>query len=180
MSDEGDAGVRARLDRLFAGFDRLTPDELGRIGYRPASDEERGELLDAVDEAARRTGRVAMVDEARGRAREAVLRRYADGTFHPTWVALNWGLSQGTVEDRVAIVETLADAAASAVVEDALDPEVAAALAMDAAQLVGMSAGGAYEGSLGRALQDPEDVELARSRVATMAPFVLLGGLRGG
>lgn len=47
--------------------------------------------------------------------------------------AASTGISQGTVSDRVAIVEALADAAAAAVVEDELDPEVAAALARDAA-----------------------------------------------
>ena len=33
-------------------------------------------------------------------------------------MGLNWDLSQGTTEDRVAIVEALADAAAATVVED--------------------------------------------------------------
>ena len=152
--------ARERLDRLFTAFDRLTPDELGRIGYRPASDDEREELLASVDEAAIRTGRVGLVDEARAVARESVLRRYSEGSLHPTWLALNWGLSQGTVEDRVAIVETLSDAAAAAVVEDVLDPEVAAALALDAEDVLGLAAGFSSEGSLARALAGPADPEL--------------------
>ena len=103
--------------------------------------------------------------QARDGARETVLRRYAAGTLHPTWVALNWGISQGTVEDRVAIVEALADAAAAAVVADALDPDVADALALDAGQVVGMAAGSASEGALARALYRPADPELGRRQL---------------
>jgi len=176
--DTGEAAARARLEALFAGIDRLTPAELGRLGYRLAADEEREELLDAVEAAATQTGRTALVDEARGLARDAVLRRYAEGTLNPTWVALNWGVSQGTVEDRVAIVETLADAAAAVVVADALDPEVAAAFALDAQEIVGLSTGAASEGSLGRALEVPDDPELGPShrmrllRIAVVAVVI--------
>lgn len=129
--------AQARLQALFRGVDRLTPDELARIGYRPAPDEEREALLAAVDEAAARTGRTALVDGARSLAWSAVMRRLRDGTPHPTWLMLNWGPSSGTVEDRVAIAKALADAAAATVVQDALDPEVAEALELDAAAILG-------------------------------------------
>ena len=152
-----------RVERLFAEFDRLTADELGRIGLLAADEDEPERLLDAVDEAAARTGRAALVDEARHLARETVLRRYATGTLHPTWVGLNWGISQGTVEDRVAIIEALTDAAAAAAVEDALDPEVAAALALDAQHVRGLAAGSASDGSLARVIQEPDDPELGQS-----------------
>ena len=158
--DTGELAARERLETLVRAFDRLTPDELARIGFRPAPDEERDRLRDAVDEAARRTGRVRLVDEARAAAREAVMKRYSAGTFHPTFVGLNWGLSQGRVEDRVAIAGTLADAAAAAVVEDALDPEIATELALDAAAITGLAAGEASEGSLAHALRAAEDPEL--------------------
>jgi hypothetical protein len=162
---DGEAAARARLEALFSTFDRLTPDDLARVGLRRADDEELEELLDAVDAAAGSVGRQRLVDEARERAREAVLRRYADGTLHATWVALNWGISQGTTEDRVAIVEALADAAAVAVVEDVLDPEVAAALALDAQQVLGLATGSASDGALARALSDPEDPDLGPSAI---------------
>jgi hypothetical protein len=163
MDVDDDAAARGRLERLFADLDRLTPDELGRIGLRPAAPEERRELRAAVDEAARRTGRGALVEEARQSAVDAVLGRYAAGGLRPTFVGLNWGLSQGTVEDRVAIAEAVSDAAAAAVVEDALDPKVAAALALDARQVVGLAAGRAAEGSLSRALDVPDDPDLGPS-----------------
>lgn len=158
--DEGERMARARLETLFRAFDRLTPDELAGIGCRLAPDEERKPLLDAVDDAAIRTGRVALTGEARDAAREAVMARYSAGSFHPTFVALNWGISQGTAENRVAIAETLADAAAAAVVEDALDPEIVTALALDAAAITNLASGEVSEGSLARVIRDPMDQEL--------------------
>ncbi len=176
MSEED---ARARVEALFAGFDRLTPDELARIGLRRAPDRELETLLQAIDDAAAATGRQALVDEARDGAREAVLRRYAAGTLHPTWVALNWGISQGTVEDRVAIVEALADAAAAAVVADALQPDVAEALELDAGQVVGLAAGSASEGALGRALDAPADPELGRSGAWAWLAAITVGAFAG-
>ena len=158
--DAGEREARKRVEELFHAFDRLTPDELARIGYRRASDEERDPLLDALDDAAVRTGRVALMNEAREATRAAVLARYSEGSYHPTFVGLNWGLSQGTVEDRVAIAEALADAAAVAVVADVLEPEVAAALTLDAAAITNLAAGEASEGSLARAFRDPDDPDL--------------------
>jgi hypothetical protein len=158
--DAGERAARKRLEELFDAFDRLTPDELARIGYRRPSDEERDPLLDALDDAAMRTGRVALMNEARETTRAAVMARYSEGSYHPTFVGLNWGLSQGTVEDRVAISEALADAAAVAVVADVLDPEVAAALTRDAAAITNLAAGEASEGSLARAFRDPDDPDL--------------------
>jgi hypothetical protein len=161
--DDGERAARERLELLFGAIDRLTPDELAGIGYRPAPDKERGPLLAAVADAARRSAREALVEEARAAARGAVMTRFAAGSLHPTFVGLNWGLSQGTVESRVAIAETLADAAAAAVLEDMLDPEVAAALALDAAAITGLASGDASTGSLGRAMREPDDPELRRA-----------------
>jgi hypothetical protein len=173
-----DAAARERLEVLFVTFDRLTPDELGRIGLGQWEAEEHEDLLDAVDVAAAQTGREALVAEAREAARDAVLRRYSAGTLHATWIALNWGLSQGRVEDRVAIVETLADAAAATVVADVLDPDVYEALTLPAGDLVAMSTGMASEGALGRQMAVPADPELGpsqRGRWARLAAVGLLG-----
>jgi hypothetical protein len=178
--DAGELAARERLETLFRAFDRLTPDELARIGFRRAPDEERDGLRHAVDDAARRTGRVGLVEEARAAARDAVIKRYSAGSFHPTFVGLNWGLSQGRVEDRVAIAGTLADAAAAAVVEDALNPEIATELALDAAAITSLAAGEAWEGSLAQALRATEDPELRASpqirearRVAVLATVAI-------
>lgn len=172
---DGTLAAQARLQTLFRAFDRLTPDELARIGYRPAADEEREALLAAVDEAAERTGRTALVDEARSLTWAMVLRRFGDGTLHPTWLALNWGLSSGTAEDRVAIAEILADAAAATVVEDALEPGVAEALRLDADDILGLAGGVVSEGALGRALAEPADRDLGRSDGRHLVRVILAG-----
>jgi len=181
--DPGERAARERLDTLFRAFDRLTPDELARIGYRLAPDEERDPLLAAIDAAAERTGRGVLVGDARVAAREAVLTRYSAGSFHPTFAGVNWGLSQGTIETRVAIAETLADAAAAAVVADALDPEIAAALALDAASITDLAAGEASDGALARALRDPGDPHLGLPRrllVASTTVMVLAATVLSG
>jgi hypothetical protein len=151
----GETEARARLQTLFAGFDRLTPFELERIGLRRRDDEAREALLHTVAEAARSADRTLLLGEARGQARDTVLRRYRDGGLHPTWVGLNWGISQGTIEDRVAIVEALEDAAAAAVVADLVQPEVVEALALDADRIMDMAAGEVSEGSLAHAVAPP-------------------------
>ncbi len=184
-SDDARRQARARVEALFEQLNTLTPDELGRIGLRRPA-EERRSLLAAVDEAASRTGRRDLVAEARREASDIVMRRYADGTFRPTWIALNWGLSGGTVEDRVAVVEAVADAASVAAVDDVLDPEVADALAADARHVLGLAGGSASDGALVRGLRQAGDPDLRRSTtwqqillviVATVVVLTLLGGL---
>ena len=152
---DGETTARARLEALFTTFNRLTPDELGHIGLLRDDGPARSALLATVEAAARRADRSALLGEARTEARDVVMRRYAEGSLHPTWVGLNWGLSQGTTEDRVAIVEALADAAAAAVVEDLVDPSVTEALALDAGHILALAIGEASEGSLAHAIEPP-------------------------
>jgi len=186
--DDAQRAARSRVEALFRQLNTLTPDELGRIGLlRPP--EERASLLAAVDAAAGETGRRDLVAEARREARDIVMRRYADGTFRPTWIALNWGLSGGTVADRVAVAEALADAAAVAAVSDALDPEIADALAADAEHVLGLAGGSASDGALVRGLRQPEDPALRRTpgrqravlfAVAVISVLISLAGLAVG
>lgn len=151
----GELEARGRLETLFARFDRLTPFELERIGLRRRDDEAREALLHTVADAARSADRTLLLNEARAQARDTVLRRYRDGGLHPTWVGLNWGISQGTIENRVAIVEALEDAAAATVVADLVEPELVDALALDADRIMDMAAGEVSEGSLAHAVAPP-------------------------
>jgi hypothetical protein len=92
----------------------------------------------------------------------------------------------------VAIAEALADAASAAVVQDALDPDVAAALGREAAVIMALAAGKASEGSLAQAIRVPDDPELrpglaARYRrlivavvIVLIAVLILAGGVPGG
>ncbi len=153
--EHGDVQARARLEALFEGFDRLTPDELAHVGMRRDHGEARASLLRVCAEAAEKHGRTELLAEARTQAREAVLNRYSAGSLHPTFIGLNWGLSQGTVEDRVSVVQALEDAAAAAVVADLVDRDVADALSVDAEHLVDLSAGDVSDGSLAHAIAPP-------------------------
>ena len=150
-----EAAAHARLAALFAAFDRLTPYDLERIGLRRRDGEARASMVQAVVEAAQRANRTALLDEARSTARDAVLRRYREGGLHPTWVGLNWGISQGTTEDRVAIVEALTDAAAAAVVADLVPAEVTNSLAIDADHILALASGEVSEGALAHAVEPP-------------------------
>ena len=178
--DPGTAAARERLETVLAGFNRLSPDELARIGLSRPDPAARAALLDAARRAANRAGRSALRAAARRRARDMILRRYQQGAFHPTFVTLNWGLSQGTTKDRVAIVEALQDAATSAVVADLVEPDVADALAADGAAILGLSSGMAYEGALDRAIAPPRagyrDQPIRRWAVIFLAiDFIVLG-----
>lgn len=154
-ASRGEAAAHARLATLFAAFDRLTPYELERIGLRRRDAGARAALVRTVEEAAGRADRTALLSEARSAARDAVLRRYREGGLHPTWVGLNWGISQGTTEDRVAIVEALTDAAAAAVVADLVPAEVTDGLAIDADHVLGLASGEVSEGALSHAVEPP-------------------------
>jgi len=155
LGPEGEAMARARVEALFAQFNALTPDELGRIGLRRADPVRRAPRIAIVEDAARRADRGVLLGEAREEARNVVLGRYAEGSLHPTWVGLNWGLSQGTTEDRVAIVEALIDAAAAAVVSDLVSAEITDDLSLDAEQVLGLAGGEVSEGSLAHAIEPP-------------------------
>lgn len=175
---DGEGAARVRLDALFVTFNNLTPDELSHIGLRRDDGDERAGLLRIVELAARAADRSTLLGQARAEARDVVMRRYASGSLHPTWVGLNWGLSQGTTEDRVAIVEALADAAAATVVQDLVDDPVAEALSLDATHIVGLAAGEANEGALAHAVAPPlaQYRDLAGRRAAVVVGAVIVGG----
>jgi hypothetical protein len=63
VAPAGDDAARARLDALFDAFDRLTPDELARIGLVRADPSERHALHSTVTAAARSAGRSALLSE---------------------------------------------------------------------------------------------------------------------
>ena len=153
--EHGEVQARARLEALFEGFDRLTPDELSRMGMRRDHGQARASLLRVCAEAAEKHGRTNLLVEARVQAREAVLNRYSAGSLHATYIGLNWGISQGTVDDRVSVVQALEDAAAAAVVADVVERDVVDALSVDAEHLVDLSAGDVSEGSLAHAIALP-------------------------
>jgi hypothetical protein len=187
MSDEGDRpdtgpdgenAARMRLDALFERFNNLTPTELAHIGLQTQDIDHHRDRMAAVEAAAEASGRSVLLGEARTEARELALRRYGEGTLNPTWVGLNWGLSGGAAEDRASISVALSDAAAAAVVEDLVSPEITDALSVDAEHVLGMASGDAYEGALARAIDPPApDLDDPPGRTAVVYGGALIGGL---
>jgi hypothetical protein len=175
-SHAGDAAARERVARLFEDVDRLTPDELGRIGLEAMDPAERHRLEIELAAAARRTGRSALVAEVRTAARDAVIRRFAAGGLNATWMALNWGVSQGTAASRAAIIEAIENAAAAAVVADALDAETLEALSLPGERVVAMATGRVSEGSLAAALAPPVGAEYRATPMRWLVAL-LAGGI---
>jgi hypothetical protein len=86
----------------------------------------------ATDEAARLAaahGLSELLAEARDAARRAVLRRYDEGGYRPTMVGLNWGVSEGRAQDRMAGVVAVEDAITATVIERWASEDLLTALA---------------------------------------------------
>jgi hypothetical protein len=175
---EGEAEARARVDALFTRVNDLTPTDLAHIGLRRGDPEERRSALDAVDEAARASGRGVLVGEAREEAKQVVLHRFDEAAMSPTWLGPAWGVSTGTAEDRVAILGALSDAAAAAVVADLVAPEVVEALSVDAEHVLGLADGEAFEGAMSRGIEPPPPgADDPPGRTAVVYGGAIIGGL---
>ncbi len=108
--------VRAALDAFFADLDHLGWEDLGRISF-PADDPARVEARAIAQAAAARAGRAGELETAVDAARAWVDGAYAARLYQPTWVALNWGRSTGSLEDRVAMTAIVEDAVSAVVVD---------------------------------------------------------------
>ena len=104
-----------------------------------------------------------------------MIRRFASGGLQPTWLALNWGVSQGTAGNRAALIGAVEDAVAAAVVADVTDPEVVAALSLPASRVASLSAANASGGSYAAVVEPPAGPEYRASGARWAA--VLLAGL---
>jgi hypothetical protein len=175
---EGENAARIRVDALFERFNNLTPPELAHIGLERQDRAHHRDRMEAVEAAAEASGRSVLLGEARNEARELALRRYAEGTLNPTWIALNWGASGGAAEDRASISVALSDAASAAVVQDLVAPEITDALSIDSDHVLGLASGDAFEGALSRAIEPPApDLEDPPGRTIVVYGGALIGGV---
>ena len=128
-----------RLEAFLARLDRLALEDLRLVALPLPAPEERAAMLDLVRRAAAEAGRTALVEDARRRAREAVMIAYNRHQYEPTWAGLNWGRSLGTTKDRLGLVVAAEDAAIAAVMSDPLDEETVASLAEPFEHAAGMA-----------------------------------------
>jgi hypothetical protein len=134
LTAPGERAARERVEELFARIDELGPNDL-KVGAVPSIDlEARETLLTDLEHVADAHGRGLLLDESRGRVRDALLSR---GTSWQTTTLSRSGPA-GRVEDKVAIVRGLEDAVSVAVVEDILDPETACVLSEPGRVLLGL------------------------------------------
>lgn len=123
-----DAAV-ARLEAFGARLERLGLDDFRQLVPTSRSAPEHADARRAAEVAASAAGLADLVATARERSAAFVDQVYAGGGYHPTWVALNWGLSTGRVEDRLATTSAVQDAALATIVEDLVPGDVVDVLA---------------------------------------------------
>jgi hypothetical protein len=161
-----------RIAALKAAVAELDREDVQRISLPLPDDARRaalGRAIAAADGAAR--------GEALAKLRKTLYHeafvRYDRAILRPTWLGLNWGVSSGTSEDRVAIAAAFDEAAVVAIADDLLSEDDRDVLGWAPDVLLGSAAHAGDSGSLAHAL--PCD---ARGQAATAAAAiggVLLG-----
>jgi hypothetical protein len=112
--------VAAFLEEVaHLSFDAFAQTGLSSVGTADA----RASIRTDADRIAREVGLDELAAEARASVRAHIVRLYDDALYRPTMVGLNWGLSEGTVEDRIAAVNAAEDAVTAAVIEPYLTDE---------------------------------------------------------
>jgi hypothetical protein len=127
-----------RLEDFLARLDRLDLEDLRLLSLPLPYPDERRALHAEIMRQADAVGRRAMVEDARARAREAIISAYTNHQYDPTWIALNWARSLGTTKDRLGLILAAEDAAVAAVLGDVLDEDLAAELSERFEQAAGM------------------------------------------
>jgi hypothetical protein len=137
MSDVEEA--TARLEAFIARLQRLDLEDLRLLALPLPDPGERAALLENVNRVGAEAERTALVDDARQRARDAVVTAYNRHAYDPTWAGLNWGRSLGTTKDRLGLVVAAEDAAVAAVMADLLDEDTIATLSEPFEHAAGMA-----------------------------------------
>lgn len=106
-----------RLRAFGARLERIGLDDLRQLVLSPTAADDRAEARATADRAIEAAGLGDVADEALVTVRAYMDRVYVGGAYHPTWVAPNWGLSTGSVEDRVAATMAVEDAALATIAE---------------------------------------------------------------
>lgn len=136
LSVPGEHGARTRVEAVYAAADRLTPDDLQLLPVPPRDLEEREVLLADLERVTDARGRGALLDEARGWLRDALLTRVVSRYRPESGVAAQ--PAGGSAEDQARIFMALEDAVSVAVAVDLLEPEAAAILGNPGRRILGL------------------------------------------
>lgn len=154
LSVPGEAAARGRVEALFQAIDRLNGADLAGVVVSARDGEPRTSLLAELEARAAERGRTRLLDEARGAVRDTVLTRISSEWPAGTYTARPRATARA--EDQVALVAALEDAAAVAVMEDALDPGTAAWLGEPGWTVLGL------ESPLGAASARTDEIDPSR------------------
>lgn len=117
-----------RLRAFGATLERIGLDDFRQLALSWTAAADRSAARATARQAVDAAGLGHLADEAAAAVFAYMDRLYASGSYHPTWVALNWGLSTGPVQDRVAAAEAVQDAALATVAEGIASDAVLATL----------------------------------------------------
>lgn len=117
-----------RLRTFGARLERIGLDDFRQLALSPTAADDRSTARASARQAIDAAGLGDVADQAQAAVIAYMDRVYAGGVYHPTWVAPNWGLSTGPVQDRVAATEAVQDAALGMVGEGIAPDAVVATL----------------------------------------------------
>jgi hypothetical protein len=116
--------ARARVAEVLDGAPYV---DLSRLIVGRAAQETEA-ARDVAEDAARTSGRSAVLHEARQAATDWVLQTFARRGYTGTWAATDVSMSVARPADRVEVADALADAVTAAVVDDLVDADTLDAL----------------------------------------------------
>ena len=100
-----------RLAAFAARLERIGLEDFRSVALAPSAAADRAEARAAASRAVEAAGLSDVWDDAQRAVHQHIGRVYAGGGFRPTFVGVNWGLSTGSVDDRVAATAAVEDAA---------------------------------------------------------------------
>lgn len=113
-----------RLEAFAADLEHLGMEDFRQMALAIGATAQREALRREAERIAAAAGMDDVLARAQMNVGDYLLRAYGAGTYRPTWVELNWGISLGPTADRVAAAQAVQDAATAIVVEEIAPPEV--------------------------------------------------------
>jgi hypothetical protein len=111
------SAASARVRAFGTRLEHIGLDDFRQIAMSPTAAGDRASARDEVIDAIESAGLADLAAATRADVRAYMDRVYAGGVYRPTWVALNWGLSTGSVQDRVGTMAVVEDAALATIAD---------------------------------------------------------------
>jgi len=128
-SDRARADAIERFEAFAAGLERFSLEAFRTVAMRVRDPDDRDRLTSEAADVAESAGIGDVVERARDAVADHVMAAYDGGIFRPALIALNWGMSNGPTEDRVAVVQAVQDGVTAAVLGPLGPPALVSALA---------------------------------------------------